>query len=693
MSRALPVAEPASVAGQEAPALADRPHSAHSTAMPAATAVRVALVGLGIFALALVARLGALDTYVTIDESRWVQRASDFAMRIDAGDAAGTFVIGHPGVTTMWTAYLGMGPERARRFSYLEGDADATRREGYFDALIAARRPFAILGALGVAVVTLLGWRLLGAGPALLGGLLLALEPFLIAHARVAHLDSTLAFYTASSLLAALVFWLAGGHWAYLALSGVAAGLAFLTKAPSVFVVGFVPLLVGARLLWRRERDAPTWVRTGLLLAAWGGLALAACLALWPAFRADPVGTVLQMVRFTERVGGGDHDNFFFGQPLEDPGPLFYPLALLLRLAPLTLAGLVCSAVFWRRLAPDRRMVALALVAYCVGFGLMMSVAPKKFDRYLLPTFPLLGLLAGLGVWAVAERVWVRPGDRRAGGGLAVAAGLVVLAQAAVLAPHFRYPLAYYNPLLGGSALAQRAILVGWGEGLDQAAAYLNQQTLPLGEPTVATSYHRVLQAQLRGSAVPLERVRMADYVVPYVNTLQRGAEGEVLGPYLSTAPEHTVRINGIEYARVYRGPHFPRGEIVGAQIGGRLTLLRYDAAPGSGDVRAGEEVTVLLRWDRPAEHGELVSLALVAPDGRILVQDARPVGADGPDANGQPGEVHRLTIPNRPRAGEYRLVARVTEGRGRPPLPVTVGPATGADELTLRTFRVSAER
>ena len=42
----------------------------------------------------------------------------------------------------------------------------------------------------------------------------------------------------------------------------------------------------------------------------------------------------------------------------------------------------------------------------------------------------------------------------------------------AVVAP---YALAYYNPRRGGPA-ASRVLLVGWGEGLDQVAAYLNAQ-------------------------------------------------------------------------------------------------------------------------------------------------------------------------------------------------------------------------
>src|SRR5215471_8648769 len=69
--------------------------------------LRVVLVGLAILVLAAGARFWALDTYVTIDESRWVQRASDFWALIGQGNREDTFIIGHPGVTTMWTALLG----------------------------------------------------------------------------------------------------------------------------------------------------------------------------------------------------------------------------------------------------------------------------------------------------------------------------------------------------------------------------------------------------------------------------------------------------------------------------------------------------------------------------------------------------------------------------------------------------------
>jgi hypothetical protein len=656
-----------------------------------ARVVRVAVVGLGIFLLAAAIRLYAIDAYVTIDESRWVQRAADFAAYVGRGKPEETFIIGHPGVTTMWTALLGMGPERAHRFSFLEGRDDATRREGYFDALSAARRPFAVVAALGVAAVALLGWRLLGAGAAVVGGLLLAFEPFLVAHARVAHLDSGLTTYMAVAALSALVYCAAGGSWPYLVLSGVATGLAFLTKAPSIYLFAFVPLAAG--LCWLASDRRPAALpRLAALLVVWVLIAALVGAVLWPSFRVDPIGTLLQMAQFTERVGGGEHDNFFLGSVTDDPGPSFYPFALLIRLAPVTLAGLVLVAWTWRRWSAGQPGVVALLVLYCLGFMAMMTIGPKKFDRYLLPLYPMLGLLAGLGLWSVATRL---------GGGLGAASrpspmalavlGAAVVLQAATLLPVVRYPLAYYSPLLGGGAFAEDLILVGWGEGLDQVAAWIDAQPRPLGEPTVATSYHRVLQAQLTGSAVPLEHVRMADYVVPYVNTLQRGDAAQVLGPYLgSSTPEHTVTINGIEYARVYRGPHYPVSTEQWIGFGDRVTLIRDVMAPGSADLRAGEELTISLRWDRAPAAQERVIVAILGPDGRPVVQDERKIGEDGPDQRGQPGDLHRLTVPARTAPGTYRLVLRVVDGRTRATVPASGGSAADGDWLVVRDLAVT---
>jgi hypothetical protein len=344
-------------------------------------AATVALVGLGLFVLAAVVRLTAIDTYVTIDESRWVQRAADFWALIGQGNREDTFIIGHPGVTTMHTALLGMGPERAQAFSFLAGRTDATRRDGYFDALVASRKPFALVGALGVMAVGLLGWRLFGAGPGILAGLLLAFEPFLVAHARVAHLDSGLTTYATVAALSAIVYFASRGAWPYLLLSGAATGLAFLTKAPSIFVILFVPLTAG--LSWLAISRKPLGIaRIILELAIWGMVAAGVAWLLWPVLRVNPIGAILKMAQFTERVGGGEHDNFFAGVVTDDPGLIFYPLALLLRLGPVTLIGTILVAACWRQISRPQRGIVLLLAIYCFGFMAMMTIGPKKFDRY-----------------------------------------------------------------------------------------------------------------------------------------------------------------------------------------------------------------------------------------------------------------------------------------------------------------------
>jgi hypothetical protein len=620
-----------------------------------------------ILVVAIALRLDRLDAYVTIDESRWIQRSGDFYALIQQRDFEDTFIIGHPGVTTMWTALLGMGRETALKFSFREGRADATRRDGYLAALVAARVPFALLGAAGAVIVGLLAWRLAGFVVGILTALLAATEPFLIAHSRVVHLDSGVTVYSSIGVLFAIIACQRGGvMWALL--SGVACGLAFLTKAPSIYVLAFVPAL-GAWTWWRGRRD---W-RSVVLLAAWAASGLATCLLLWPALRVDLIGTLLKMAQFTSRVGGGDHDNFFFGVVTDDPGPFFYPVALAYRLGIGTLGGLSLAALFSRRLGGSRRALLSVLGVYVMGFGLMMMIGSKKFDRYLLPIFPLLCLGAAVGYVAASE--WLASRGWRPVGSVIV--GLVIIAglQLGPLVPIYPHHLAYFSPVLGGGDLAQRAILVGWGEGLAEMAGYINAQPTPLGAPTVASSYHRVLQAHLAGSAVPLERERLADYVVPYVNTMQRADEQDVLGKYLAgPPPSSSIRIGGIEYARVYRGPRYPLQQPFDLRLANGAALRELVLAPGSGRVRPGEEVMVMLRWEPTGSGNPRAVVALVAADGQRIVESAAAVGADGPDARGLVGETHRLTVPQRQRPGELVVALSVVE--------LATGIATGPIDL-----------
>ncbi len=516
-----------------------------------------------VFGLVLTIRLPDLDKFATIDESRWIQRGADFWTFMKKGDNAGTFLIGHPGVTTMWLVGLGMGQDRVDAMATRPGLDDVTRRAGYLDALVSARRAFVILGAIVLAVITMLVWRLIGPQAGALTGILLAFDPFLAAHGQVAHLDATLTGFMTVAALSAMIFGLRGGGIGFLALSGVATGMALLTKAPSIFLLPAIPLLAGLPRLREMRTFSPEKIRPLILgLVVWGVVVLAVVVVLWPAFRVDAVGVVQKLIQFTSRVGGGEHDNFFMGRATDDPGLMYYPTMLVFRLGLGTLAGVVLLAVMQRK--SEWRGVIVASALFVLGFVVMMNLGPKKFDRYLLPILPMLGIWAALGWWSLSRHARFGTGARV--GLIGVAIGLQLI-PTLLVRPYY---LSYFNPLMGGGAAAQTQVLVGWGESIAPVAAYLNDKPIVIGAPTVASSYHRVLQAHLDGSALPIERIGFADYLVPYVNTLQRGLENDILGEYLqSQTPELSVWHNGIEYARVYRGPHYPATVPLGAQLGG----------------------------------------------------------------------------------------------------------------------------
>ena len=60
-----------------------------------------------LFLAALLPRIAKLDTFVTPDERRWLQRSANFLYALDRRDYISTYQAGHPGVTVMWAGTAG----------------------------------------------------------------------------------------------------------------------------------------------------------------------------------------------------------------------------------------------------------------------------------------------------------------------------------------------------------------------------------------------------------------------------------------------------------------------------------------------------------------------------------------------------------------------------------------------------------
>ncbi|MFH1084347.1 MAG: hypothetical protein V1772_01105, partial [Chloroflexota bacterium] len=223
-----------------------------------------------------------------------------------------------------------------------------------------------------------------------------------------------------------------------------------------------------------------------------------------------------------------------------------------LRVTPWALLGLVLLALTRHSQRPAGTTVACLL--FVLGWAAMVTASPKKFDRYLLPIFPVANLLAALGYSAhLARWAALRPGR------VAWVPGALALLLAGTQflgnLPARPYYSATYNPLAGGAATAQRALLVGWGEGLDQAAAYLNG--LPGAERLVASSHQaNELKPFFRGTTTPLGSQPLAepDYYVLYASAVRRGSTPEVTEALFGREePAFVARANGLDYAWVYR--------------------------------------------------------------------------------------------------------------------------------------------
>jgi hypothetical protein len=319
-------------------------------------------------------------------------------------------------------------------------------------------------------------------------------------------------------------------------------------------------------------------VNTGLPYLAWLLIAAVVFMLFWPAMWVDPIGTLQEMIgeAFSYTLEGNQNVFFFNGRIYAsgESAWYFYPFAWLWRTTPLVLGGLIAAGIsLWKRISgaiPDaHKRFAAVLGLYALSFGFVVSLAGQKYDRYLLPAMLALILLAGLGWYWVLDafRDWLR-GRMSAN----VAPWVVALAGIALLGGQlwgaidtYPYYLQYYNPLLGGLRRAQDNFQIGWGEGLDQAARYLNLKPDSKRLRVVSWYGDAPFGYYFDGVTVNmaadagLEELMEADYIVLYHDQIQRRLPSpQVLDYFAAIEPEYTVTINSLPYAQVFNRDDLP---------------------------------------------------------------------------------------------------------------------------------------
>lgn len=557
-----------------------------------------------LFVLFCVPRLFSLDAHWSSDEALWLRRSADFIFAVRAGEFDQTLRTYHPGVMTMWLGGL--------RAFFLD-----TAEQVSIKQLLFARWFIGAAVLIGLLWAFFLLHRLFGLWSSVISFTFLACSPLFLAQSRRAHTDALAAVFCLLAVLLFLLYCDIAQKRRYLIGSGIAFGLACLSKSYSLILLLWVPVC----LLLFRDRDG-TWQQfffnALVSVLCFSSCGLLTVIGLWPVFwtpafglfglcllgittvlfgtsqaekhNSPAEGSNLQCLRFLssavgllvisvyaiqtvwtvfDRVGAAvttphDVEHFFLGKVVNDPGWLFYPFVLSIKSAPFTLPLALGGCLFlWkqrhRKQYARQFQVVLALACVVVLFTLCLSLTAKKFSRYLLPAFPILDVLAGVGLFCLVR--WLGQRVRTAFWGLRrvcqVACVVLVLGLTAVpvFALHPYYGT-YYNPIWKLTDIT-RIITVGDASGLDIAAKYLNQKpnarqlvvkVSPLASEFFGYYFRgRVFFAHLRHLIPDSD----PDYEVVYIRDSQIGRvpqQGTLNGKL-----ECVITLNGIDHVWIYR--------------------------------------------------------------------------------------------------------------------------------------------
>jgi 4-amino-4-deoxy-L-arabinose transferase-like glycosyltransferase len=576
----------------------------------------------------------------------------------------------------------------------------------------AARLPFALAGIGGVLAFYLLARRLVGRAGALVAGLLLATNGFLLAFSRITQYQSLVLLLGTLAVWCA-VRWAAGGSDVWPVLAGAFAAGAALAHYDALFVLPPIALAFSWRGGWRALRDRQT-VMPWLYGAAVGAAILS---AFFIPYLTSPLFG-LATGRIADRVGAGfPHNNV---PAIVAAGALYLGTVWPTLVAPLIVLGGV-AWVIRRPETPPARVWLLGLVWAAVPF-LFYAIVARKPGTHVHVVSSGLALLAGAGfatVWALLARSsWRIAFGGLVGAGLALVGAYLVpvyLQQSPEVVRADRaltLPLAWAPP--GGPPKKERfgfPYEVGWKAiGALYADGTLAGSYESNEQPQVSFWYTR---GAWRCSADPRYYV-IAENVQDEIETPRRAIASQY-------HPVGTVTVGGETKLRVFeRGPssgaapavwpvetfapRFDRplsaptfdpgvwsrgvfardGQAAPLQLGEAIDLLGYQVL--AEDARPGGVVRVDLFW-----------LPHLTTDGgyRIDVQlgrDPRIGDGGGPacdktraDQEWQAGQpfVQRLSIPisaDAP-AGPHPLLVSVSENGGGPlqatgPTGTTANPA-----------------
>jgi hypothetical protein len=448
------------------------------------------------------------------------------------------------------------------------------------DLLLVTRYIIIITHTLILTISYIYTRKLIGLAPAFFAFLLIAFFPFHIGLSRVLQLDAMVSNLLLLSLMA-FIYYLDKRYLRDLVISAIALGLSILTKLPAFLLIPVILILFRYDSVQRISKEPERSIKfqlktTDYPLAVWVTICIAVYFIFWPAMWVNPFLTISRVLSNIGEVAGSGHEwpVFFNGYIFQD-GYIgskyfyFYPLTFLWRTSPIVLIGLpIAIAGFIKKWEPfeqdNVKLTLLGLCLFIVIFTIGLILTSKKFDRYYLPAYMPLTIISAIGWVSLVNRLQTKFPRVVTNFNKYIILIILVIIQLASVYNTFPYYFTYYNPLMGGYKKAPEVMLMGWGEGLDQAARYLNQKENAEQLRVISWYSQGPFNYFFKGQARDLhpatapdneywDLLLSSDFAVIYVHQWQRGFPEPVLEYIKSLSPEHSIWIDGIEYARIYR--------------------------------------------------------------------------------------------------------------------------------------------
>jgi 4-amino-4-deoxy-L-arabinose transferase-like glycosyltransferase len=540
---------------------------------------------LGLIALTLIPRLIGVDRFATVDEPYWLTAGANFYYALGQRDFAATVYDYHPAVTTMWIIAAAM----LVYFPQYRGLG-----QGYFDVykdsleqflLAHDRTPLGLLATarvLQVLVIVmllvalfLLLRRLFNERLALAAVLLVSFDPFFLGHSRLLNHEAMMTLLVLVAILCLVVHLFSRRSVSLLVVSGAAAGLAQLTKSSAIIMVPAAALLFLAAA-WYGSRQGQR-ARPGVLvkdLAVWLGTLAVVYFVLWPGMWVAPA-TMLREVfgnAFSYALEGARLSAVGAEPPVEFQPRLtdiaLYVQSMQWRTTPIAWIGMILAVPAMFRREPVQRLGLLSVLVVGVLFIVLFGVASgRNSAHYVLTSYAALDILAAAGIVIGAEWLGARTNAAAGHWGAVLLVSTAILVQAGSAAPFSPYYYTYYSPIMEAAESGRQNPNFGYGEGLDLAAAYLDQK--PEADSAAAMAFYGrgPFSYFFRGTTEPLKTVyaeaenvpqlqeilRKSDYLVIYY-ALQRGrnSPANLMLALAGSTPEATIWHNGIEYIRIY---------------------------------------------------------------------------------------------------------------------------------------------